>query len=251
MIKISYLFSAVLCLSLLSDEAKSEPVSTSEEVKIRAKIATLSIRISSGEARLLPQLKKMAIEGNSDAQETLAFLYRVGSGIPKDSKLAIAWYQKSARQGNVRGQRGLAEMYWHGIGIPENDVEAAKWYSKAADQGDPDSQVMMSLFSRTGSAQVQKNYEKSFEWIVKAADQGNISAQAMAGFMYMAGMGVKQSKVHAVKWLLIAKASGDKDAAHMDALNEYKSTSSQEDLAESQELAAKWWSAHTNAKRTD
>mgnify|MGYP001359154453 CR=1 FL=1 len=80
--------------------------------------------------------KKMADQGDANAQNNLGWMYAKGEGVRKNSKEAIKWYRKAADQGDAQAQYNLGLMYSNGKGVPEDDVEAVKWYRKAADQGE-------------------------------------------------------------------------------------------------------------------
>src|SRR5438874_2518293 len=59
----------------------------------------------------LTNLYQKSIEGDSEAQNNLAFCYENGKGVKIDLKKAIHLYQKSAEAGNYNAQYNLAICY--------------------------------------------------------------------------------------------------------------------------------------------
>ena len=54
--------------------------------------------------RAAAMLRKMAEQGNAEAQHRLAALYRIGRGVPQDDALAFKWMKAAADQGHVTAQ---------------------------------------------------------------------------------------------------------------------------------------------------
>ena len=125
----------------------------------------------------LKGFRKLAEQGDAEAQLYLATLYKIGDldnvKVDKvDYKEALKWYRLAAEQGDVSGQNCLASMYQSGEGITQDYKEAVKWYRLAAEQGD-----------------------KYAQWRL--------------GKMYEKGEGVEQDIVIAYMWYSIAIFSGD------------------------------------------
>lgn len=62
----------------------------------------------------------MALEGYSEAQYQIGWMYEYGTGIPQDSCIATVWFDKAARQNHTRALRSLAFSYMGGEGVREN-----------------------------------------------------------------------------------------------------------------------------------
>jgi TPR repeat protein len=56
------------------------------------------------------------------------------------------------------------------------------------------------------------DYQTAFKTWSPLANQGDIGAQFWVGFLYEAGLGVRQDKAEAVKWLLLSSDQGHGDA---------------------------------------
>ena len=117
------------------------------------------------------ETKRLAEGGDKIAQSNLGVMYKNGTGVPQDYKLAVKWYTMSAEQGNAMAQCNLGINYAKGEGVAQDDNLAAKWYRMSA-------------------------------------EQGNNEAQYNLGFMYAFGEGVPQDDKEAYVWLSVAKANG-------------------------------------------
>jgi hypothetical protein len=82
------------------------------------------------------QLKKLADDGNAEAQFKMGRIYEEGlAGGLEDYKEAARWYLKAAEKGNAQAQYKMGTLYTLGKGVPKDRLEAAKWFGKAAPQG--------------------------------------------------------------------------------------------------------------------
>ena len=121
---------------------------------------------------------------------------------------AVTACRRLAEQGNVEAQVNLGAMYFNGWGVPLDYAEAAKWYRKAADQGDPNAQYNMGDMCAHGWGEPQ-DYAEAATWSQKAADQGDADAQYNLGVMYAEGRGVPRSYVQAHMWWSLSAARGE------------------------------------------
>ena len=81
-------------------------------------------------------LEKAAGTGLASAQSNLAYLFRHGLGVERDSVRAFELYKSAAEQGFVEALTPLAECYEVGEGTPQNVYLAAQYYERAARNGD-------------------------------------------------------------------------------------------------------------------
>jgi TPR repeat protein len=84
-------------------------------------------------------LRMAAIKDHPSAQFLLAYCYDTGLGVPKDHKVAAAWYHRSAVRGHMTSQHNLGIFYAKGMGVPKNYVLAYMWFNVAASSGSQDS----------------------------------------------------------------------------------------------------------------
>ncbi len=181
--------------------------------------------------------KKLAEQGDADAQFSLGVMYADGQGVPKDEQQAVVWYRKAAEQGDALAQYNLGNMYANGRGVPKDEQQAVAWYRKAAEQGLASAQYNLGLMYANGRG-VPKDDQQAVAWYRKAAEQGHASAQVMLGGMYDQGWGVPRDEQSAYFWWLLASAQGDQDAAKWrDSLERHLSP---EQRAAAQAAARNW-----------
>ena len=90
----------------------------------------------------LVEIYKLAQKGDADHQFNVGnILYEGGTGVTKDTHLAVMWLHKAAVQGHAEAQYKLGKCFAEGNGgypgqtLREDLVEAVNWYGKAARQG--------------------------------------------------------------------------------------------------------------------
>ena len=120
-------------------------------------------------------IRKLAEQGDAEAQCKLGFMYNIGRGVPQDYKEAVRWYRKAAEQGYATAQYNLGIMYDIGRRVPQDYKEAVKWYRKAAEQGYANAQYNLGIMYRTGDG-VPQNYIRAYAWFNLAASQGEAEA---------------------------------------------------------------------------
>ena len=86
-------------------------------------------------AQSFEETKKIAEEGDVEAQYNLGNHYYFGKGTLKDSKKAVYWYTKAAKQDYTNAQYNLARCYENGNGTQKNQKKAAYWCKKAYENG--------------------------------------------------------------------------------------------------------------------
>jgi TPR repeat protein len=147
------------------------------------------------------ELRKLAEEGNTTAQNGIGLLYREGAGVPQNYGQAKEWFEEAAKQGHAEAQVNLGTLYLHGDGPPQSAQMALFWYRRAAEQGD---------------------------------------AQAFAklGLMYEQGQGVPQDFIQAHMWFHLAAANGEENSAERRDILAIKMTPAQ--ITEAQKRAREW-----------
>ena len=127
----------------------------------------------------LTETRRLAEQGDADAQYNLGFRYAIGEGVLagqcrsrtlvpagcragsrqcavharkhvrqrpntrgvlEDDAEAVRWYRLSAEQGNADAQYNLGFRYAIGLGFPQDEAEAVRWFRLAAEQGNADAQ---------------------------------------------------------------------------------------------------------------
>ena len=270
-------FTGLLLLGLLLTSCEKAPPSTNQPSAVVApeqKIASLTKRAESGEARAQNDIGAMYLEGidgvskdavkavawyqraaaqgNADAQYALALCYadfglwNAGLSIPdcanavsKDDAKAGEWLQRAAAQGLAKAQYSLGQRYRLGEGVPKDAVEAFEWMKKAAIQGMPNAQCWLGVEYQAGDG-VPMDFAKAAEWYQKAAVQDYMPAQFMLSGMYERGQGVPQDMVLAYAWSSIATHADVGTALAVMRRENAARRMSTGEIAEAQRLAASW-----------
>ena len=126
----------------------------------------------------------------------------------KDSVQAFKWIKLSADQSNSDAQFSVANMYRYGSGVEQNINECVRYYRLSAEQGNSSAQFSLGLMYDCGLG-VKRDVNESAIWWQKAAEQGNSNAQYCLGRMYRYGHGVKQDAKEGYKWFKLAAEKGD------------------------------------------
>jgi hypothetical protein len=86
----------------------------------------------------IKDLRRLAAQGNADAEYALGKLYATGDGVRQDYREAMRWFLAAAELGNVRAQSKVATCFWAGKGVPKDYSKAYFWASLAEAGGDKD-----------------------------------------------------------------------------------------------------------------
>ncbi len=113
--------------------------------------------------------RRLADEGDANAQFRVAVLYDLGRGVVQDYSAAVAWYRKAAEQGHANAQHNLASLYEEGLGVePDYAVAAALvWFRRAAEQGYPASQCSLGVMYATGRG-LRRDDIQAYKWLTLA-----------------------------------------------------------------------------------
>ena len=117
-------------------------------------------------ARSLADLRKLADQGNADAQWQMGVRYHNGEGVPQDDAQAMQWFLRAAEQGNVAAQATLGAYYWAGRGVPQDLSQAYFWSAIAFAEGDENSKSRLEgLASKMTHAQISAARQQAEDWI--------------------------------------------------------------------------------------
>jgi hypothetical protein len=75
-------------------------------------------------------VEKAARQGHKNAQYQLAFFYKMGIGVEKDSRKSAEWLLRSAPSGTGVVEFELGRMYAVGDGVQKDKLEAQAWFRK-------------------------------------------------------------------------------------------------------------------------
>ena len=114
----------------------------------------------------LQDLRKMAEQGDPDAQWNLGVRYHHGDGVPQNDAVAVKWFQRAAEQGYVLAQGALGADYWAGRGVPKDLSKSYFWSSLAMAQGDETSKSRLEgLASQMTPAEKLAARQQADDWI--------------------------------------------------------------------------------------
>lgn len=164
--------------------------------------------VAEDKAQAFNWYRKSADQNYAEAQWWLGYCYAMGwGGATKDAAEAVKWYQKAADQNYAPAQCRLGECYAQGQGVPKDDAEAVKWYQKAAEQNSDEAQYKLGTCYDFGMG-VPEDAAEAVKWYIKAANQGDLFSEWFLGNDYKNGHGVAIDLVEAYKWLNLASAQG-------------------------------------------
>jgi len=127
--------------------------------------------VAGDEAGQHEQLIADASRGDREAQYTLAHLLIKGqSGLARDSKAAVAWFERAAGSGHRDAAFDLAQFYLEGTWLPKDNQRALLWLEKAAELGQVDAQYWLGLIYR------KRFPEQAVVWLKKASGAGHAEA---------------------------------------------------------------------------
>jgi len=158
-----------------------------------------------------------ALDGNQNAQNNLAHLYRQGLGGPTDMGQALRWFRVAAASGQVNAETSLADMY------------------ETGDAGTVD-------------------YSQAVYWYLRAAVSGFFIAQYSIGSLLEAGRGIKSDSVAALAWYILATREHPRDTNKYYVAEFDKSSKAKEALiarldvkavSSAQSIASQWTAGHS------
>lgn len=136
-------------------------------------------------AKAITEWRAPAEQGDADAQFNLGQAYKLGRGVPADSKLAQSWYLKAAQQGHEQAQANLGLIMFQG----GDRHGAIPWIVKAAQQGEPRAQYVLGTAMFNGDL-VARDWPRAYALMTRAAaaglPQAATSLQQMDGYLSMA-----------------------------------------------------------------
>lgn len=146
--------------------------------------------------------RKLAAQGNSNAQQLIGTLYAHGQGLEKNLNKASDYFQRSANQGNPIAQYLLGMMLFNGNGVNQNYAEAFSWIKKSAEQGDSLSQFQLGNLYLNGKGVEKRDYMAIY-WYRKSAEHNLVDSQRTLSKLYSEGIGVSQNDDESKYWARI------------------------------------------------
>ena len=126
---------------------------------------------------VLVELRRLAEQGDAQAQSNLGVMYDTGQGVPEDDVEAVKWFRMGPAQGDAVAQFNLGVMYNNGEGVPEDYVRAYAWCNLAAAQGyEPAVKAKASLRERMTAKQIARAQELSSTFSQRVREKADLQA---------------------------------------------------------------------------
>lgn len=158
-----------------------------------------------------PVNQDVAGTGKLSSYLTLGQIYEHGWGVRKDPAQAAKWfklaadeYRKLAEAGDLIAMHRLAGMYRTGTGVSQDKSQLREWLRRAAEGGYFEAQYEYAVMHLTNHDGATRDFALARKYFVAAAEGGHPDSQYQLGVMFARGMGVKQNKLVAYKWLTLA-----------------------------------------------
>jgi len=163
-------------------------------------------------------------DGDLAATTTLAFLYRLGRGVPRDPSQMMQLMTTAADGGYQFAQYRLAQTYLTGDGIAGGADEAlgvpnpergAKYLELAARQGNSKAILELAQLYADDSGGVAWDPDAHAYWTIEAAKTGDPEAIAALGLLYEKGRGVEKDPQRAAELYVQVLETGKVSFADM------------------------------------
>lgn len=145
--------------------------------------------------------------GHPTDQRAMGLLRSHGEGfLAKDPAKAALWFRKAAEGSDARAQFHLARALITGSGVPKDTVLALRWAEAAAQQGDTDAMILAGDLRRSGDPDAAETwYRKALASLQRRHDA---EACLAYGLMVSQGKGVPSDPVEGLAWMKLAERQG-------------------------------------------
>jgi len=142
--------------------------------------------------------------GNPKAQLSLGQVYMNAEPGLAEPEKAVALFRAAAKQGEPEAHYLLGRALEQGHGVPLDYSAASRAYQTAMRLTEhPRAMLALGMMHLEGRGVVHSE-AKAAALFVKAAALGDPAAQFLMGRVYESGFGVREDKVEAYKWYLLA-----------------------------------------------
>ena len=197
--------SAVLTLS--TNAAWAQRAASDDGADPSAPQQPPSITFVLPQSTVVETLVKVAESGNVDAMNILGVLYTMGTQVPRDTSMALYWFQKAIDGGSADAMDNLATMYLVGIGLSRDPVNALHWFERSAARGNVHSIYSVAVMAEKGLG-TSRNIPFARAMYRRAAESGFTPAMVRVSEDYARGSCGKRDLVEAYAWLQVAVQSG-------------------------------------------
>lgn len=108
-----------------------------------------------------------AAKGDADAQFNMGQAFKLGKGVPQDTKRAEAWYRKAAQQGHIKAADTLGLLIFQ----DGRKADALPFLQASAERGEPRAQYILGIAHFNGDI-VGKDWVRAYALMSRAASTG-------------------------------------------------------------------------------
>jgi TPR repeat protein len=155
--------------------------------------------------------EKAAAQDHPGAWYNLGVIALEGNGVASDFARAATDFHRSANLGFAEAAYSLGLLYREGRGVEKDPKQAAFWLFRAAQGDDLAAQVEYGIMLFNGGEGVPADEAGGAKWLLRAANRDNPVAQNRVARLLFAGRGLKQDRVEAMKWHILATSAGLRD----------------------------------------
>ena len=137
------------------------------------------------------QLEEQVRQGNADAMNKLALIYKKGLGVSQDYVKAKKMFERAVELNNSNATFNLALMYDLGEGVSQDYIKARELYERAISLGNLDAMCNLAYMYAYGQG-VSRDYAEARKLYEKAAELGDSNAMFNLAYMYEKGIGVSK-----------------------------------------------------------
>jgi uncharacterized protein len=176
----------------------------------------------------------------SSAFEGIGDMYEQGTDLPQDHQIAIDWYRKAAKIGEPPVQVKLAHFLLIQGGEAKQQ-EALQFCKEAGNKMYSPGSLCAGLLYERGVG-TSRNLPEALKWFERSAQWGNAQAMLILGERYWDGTGVKQDRVKAYTYVLLAATGGLPKA--LEDKDRYERELNAKDMEKGRKQAAEWSKTH-------
>jgi peptidoglycan hydrolase-like protein with peptidoglycan-binding domain len=150
----------------------------------------------------IDELRQRAQANEIPAMEEFGRRLIAGTGIPRDQKIGVSWFQRAADAGSPTAAFNVGVMYDRGFVLDRDAEKAVDWYRRAVAGGVAAAKHNLALMLREGRGAPQDG-PKAVELLRDAAHQGMTASMFALGDMYERGGAVLKDPAAALAWFAI------------------------------------------------
>ena len=174
--------------------------------------------------RAIGHYRDAVAAGDPAGIATLAGMYRLGRGVPRDPGEMLRLFERAADRGYHFAQYQFAQILLTGEGIPDDIAAAAAipdparalgYLEGAAEAGNLQAALDLARAYGQGADGVAPDPVAQFRWTGRAAEAGAPQAIAARAFLFEQGIGTDPDPDRAARGYVAALDSGEIDPAAM------------------------------------